>query len=120
MLPHGNGIAAVINGNLRPTRITKCLDQFSRAPAGPIKTVGPNIISITVILKPHGNGMAAASIALLKNIVAEGGESYYSYTDRSFADVLTMATLFLDELDPEDAHDVALIAGIWREGAVHG
>ena len=69
---------------------------------------------------PRYHAEVAASIALLKNIIAEGGESYYSYTDRSFADVLTMATLLLDELDPEDVHDVALIAGIWREGVVHG
>jgi hypothetical protein len=34
--------------------------------------------------------------------------------------VRKIATSTLDELDHEDAHDVALIASIWREGIVRG
>ena len=72
LVPHCNGIAAAINGNLRHKCITCiiCLDQFSRAPAGAIKTVSPNIINSTVRLIPHCNGIAAAIKGNLRQVCA--------------------------------------------------
>jgi len=60
------------------------------------------------------------SITSLKSIITEGGESYYSYSDRSYDEVRKMAERYLESLNPLDINDVAIVAGIWHEGVVHG
>jgi len=62
LLPHRNGIAAVIKRDLRVEGISCVvgLNQFGGAPTGAIKTVGPNVGTATIVLVPHRDGIAAA------------------------------------------------------------